>query len=93
MIARVRDGAALLRRQDDAFARGLKIAHALIKDKALDKFIADRYKTWNSDLGRKFEKGKLTLDQLEDFARANGEPTVPSGRQELIENVLNDYIK
>ncbi|QNN25081.1 xylose isomerase [Planctomycetales bacterium ZRK34] len=77
----------------DAFARGLVIAHQIIKDKALDKFVNDRYKTWNSDLGRKFEKGKLTLDQLEAYARKHGEPAVPSGRQELIENVFNDYIK
>jgi len=76
----------------DAFARGLKIAAQLIKDKALDKFVTQRYKQWNTPLGRKIAKGKMTLDQLTDHARKHGEPTVKSGQQELIENVLNQYI-
>jgi len=77
----------------DAFARGLKIAANLNKDKALAKFIAARYKGWNAGLGRKIEKWQMDFTKLEKYALANGEPKVQSGRQELIENVLNEYIK
>jgi xylose isomerase len=77
----------------DAFARGLKIAAAMLKDKALLKFITARYKGWDSALGSKIEKGKMGFASLEQYALANGEPKVQSGRQELIENVLNEYIK
>jgi xylose isomerase len=77
----------------DAFARGLKIAANLVKDKALARFIDARYKGWDAGLGAKIEKGKMNFAQLEQFALANGEPKVQSGRQELIENVLNEYIK
>lgn len=76
----------------DAFARGLKIAARLHKDKALSKFIDKRYKEWDSDLGRKIEKGKASLEELESHAIKHGEPETQSGRQEMIENVLNDYI-
>jgi xylose isomerase len=77
----------------DAFARGLKIAAAMLKDKALLKFITARYKGWDTALGSKIEKGKMGFASLEQYALANGEPKVQSGRQELIENVLNEYVK
>ncbi len=77
----------------DAFARGLKIAANLLKDKALSRFIAARYKGWDGAFGRKIEKGQMDFTRLEKHALAGGEPKVQSGRQELIENVLNEYIK
>jgi xylose isomerase len=76
----------------DAFARGLKIAARLITDGALDKFVTDRYSTWNSPLGQNIESGKLSLADLEAHTLKTGEPEVQSGRQEMIENVLNEYI-
>ncbi|MGQ9651013.1 MAG: xylose isomerase [Phycisphaerae bacterium] len=77
----------------DAFARGLKIAAGLIKDKALSRFLTARYKGWDEALGRKIEKGQMDFNKLEKYVLANGEPKVQSGRQELIENILNEYIK
>jgi xylose isomerase len=77
----------------DAFARGLKIAASLVRDKALSKFVAARYKGWNTGLGRKIEKWQMDFKKLEKYTLAHGEPKVQSGRQELIENVLNEYIK
>ncbi|GMU21608.1 MAG: xylose isomerase [Phycisphaerae bacterium] len=76
----------------DAFARGLKIAARLIKEKPLDKFIAARYKGWDSAFGKQIESGKLTLADLEEWTLKKGEPAVQSGRQEMLENVLNDYV-
>ena len=76
----------------DTFARGLKAAARLIKDKVLDKFIAARYRGWKRQLGKDIEAGKVGFEELEAYTLKHGEPTVPSGRQELIENILNEYI-
>lgn len=77
----------------DAFARGLKIAARLIQDKVLDNFIAERYAGWDSELGRNIEARKVGFVELEKYTLEHGEPSVKSGRQELIENVLNEYIR
>ena len=45
------------------------------------------------DNGAKFEKGELTLEQLAELAKANGEPGQISGKQELYESIINQYIK
>ncbi|NQT87540.1 xylose isomerase, partial [bacterium] len=76
----------------DAFARGLIGAAKMIKDKALDKPVAQRYKGWKGALGKKIEAGQMTLADLEAYALKHGEPEVQSGKQELLENVLNQYI-
>jgi xylose isomerase len=76
----------------DAFARGLKNAAKLIKDKVLDKAISERYKGWAGELGSKIEKRKIGFEELEAYILKNGEPALQSGRQELLENLLNDYI-
>jgi len=76
----------------DAFARGLKIAARLLKDKVLDNAIKQRYAGWNSKLGKDIEGGRMNFEKLEKYALKNGEPTLKSGRQELLENILNEYI-
>lgn len=76
----------------DAFARGLKIAAKLLKDKVFEKAIKKRYAGWDKDLGKKIESGRMDFDKLEQYILKNGEPKRQSGRQELLENLLNDYI-
>jgi len=76
----------------DAFARGLLVADKIIEDKALSSFVAERYSSWQSPLGREILSGKADYDSLEQWVLANGEPTPKSGRQEMLEIVLNDYI-
>ncbi|GMV98430.1 MAG: xylose isomerase [Phycisphaerae bacterium] len=76
----------------DAFARGLKIAARMLKAGALEKFIAKRYKGWDSDFGRKIEKRRVGFRQLEKYTLDSGEPKVQSGRQEMLENIVNEYI-
>ena len=76
----------------DTFARGLKIAHAIRQDGRLDAFVANRYASWNSDLGKKVEAGNATLQELEAHAAANPEPEVLSGRQEMLEGLVNQFI-
>ncbi len=76
----------------DAFARGLKIAAAMLKDGRIDRLVAQRYSDWDSPLGRDIEKGRTNFAKLEQIALQNNVASVPSGRQELIENILNEYI-
>jgi xylose isomerase len=77
----------------DAFARGLKIAAKLREDRALDDFIAQRYGSWDTGIGAKIEAGKVGFKELEAYMLEKGEiaPNA-SGRQEMLENILNDYI-
>jgi xylose isomerase len=77
----------------DAFARGLKVAHAIRQDGRLAAFVADRYASWNGDLAQKVEAGKATLAELEAYALKLGDVArPPSGRQEMLENLINEFI-
>lgn len=76
----------------DTFARALLIADRLIKDKALSQPIKTRYLDYSQGMGKKILAGKTSLDKLESWAVKQGEPKLISGRQELLENVLNEYI-
>ncbi len=76
----------------DAFARGLKVAAKLIDDGRIPAQIATRYASWDSDLGRRIELGQATMAELEALAHQKNVAEVPSGRQEMLENVLNELI-
>ena len=76
----------------DSFARGLIIADKMIQNKALESFVAERYASWNSALGRDILAGKATSESLEKWVIENGEPTHRSGRQEFLEIIINDYL-
>jgi xylose isomerase len=77
----------------DAFARGLKIAHAIIKDGKLNQFVDKRYASWDKGIGRKIESGKTSLVALDQYAQGITPPRLDSGRQELLENLINEYIR
>lgn len=76
----------------DAFARGLKNAAAMIKGKRFEKNIKARYKGWDTAFGKKIAAGQSSFEELEAYTLKNGEPETQSGRQELLENMLNEYI-
>jgi xylose isomerase len=76
----------------DAFARALVIADNILQKSSYKKFRKDRYASFDSGKGNDFETGKLKLEDLRDFAIANGEPRLNSGRQEWLENIINQYI-
>lgn len=76
----------------DAFARALIIADDMLQKSPYKKFRQQRYASFNSGKGKEFEDGKLTLEDLRTFAIANGEPKQISGRQEWLENIINQYI-
>jgi xylose isomerase len=76
----------------DAFARGLKNAAAIIEDGTLDGMVASRYAGWDEGIGQQIENGDVGFEELEAFTLEKGEPTLSSGRQELFENILNQFI-
>ena len=77
----------------DAFARGLKIAAAIRKDGRLAEFVRQRYSSWDSGLGAKIEKGKTNFQELEAYMLKKGEASPnTSGRQEFLENLINEFI-
>ncbi|MGE9292727.1 MAG: xylose isomerase, partial [Puniceicoccales bacterium] len=76
----------------DTFARGLKIADAIRRDGRLAEIVQQRYAGFGDELGRRIESGQCSFDELERFALANGEPALDSGRQEMLENLINEFI-
>jgi len=76
----------------DAFAKALLIADKMKKDGVMDKFIKDRYAGFNRGIGKKVMDGKSSLVELEKYATKEGEPPMTSGRIEMLENILNDYV-
>lgn len=77
----------------DAFARGLKIAAAIRQDGRLSEFVKQRYASWDAGIGRKIEKREVGLAELEAHMLKQGDiqPNT-SGRQEFLENLINEFI-
>ncbi|MGM1430568.1 xylose isomerase [Sphingobacterium lactis] len=76
----------------DAFARALVIADNILEHSDYRKIRADRYASFDSGKGAEYESGKLSLTDLRDYAIAQGEPEIRSGKQEFLENLINRYI-
>ena len=58
----------------------------------MDDFVRTRYAEWESEFGRKIMESNKTLDDLEDHVLRHGEPERKSGRQEMLENLVNEFI-
>jgi xylose isomerase len=76
----------------DTFARALLTADKIITSSAYNKLRTQRYSSFDSGKGKDFEEGKLDLKALYEIARENGELKLQSGKQELFENIINQYI-
>nr|MBP7402378.1 xylose isomerase [Clostridia bacterium] len=76
----------------DTFALGLRIAQKLIEDGRLDEFVAKRYASWTTGIGKDIIDGKLDMKALSDYAVKMGDVTVDSGRQEYLEAIVNSVI-
>ncbi|WP_337968896.1 xylose isomerase [uncultured Flavobacterium sp.] len=76
----------------DTFARALLTADKIISSSPYEKLRTERYSSFDSGKGKDFENGKLNLKDLYDIANQNGELTLQSGKQELFENIINQYI-
>lgn len=76
----------------DTFARGLIIADKIMNDSNFKEIRYGRYSSFDEGNGKKFEEGILSLEELRTFAIEAGEPKMISGKQELVENIVNRYI-
>ncbi|NNG10226.1 MAG: xylose isomerase [Arenibacter sp.] len=76
----------------DTFARALLTADKIISSSAYEKMVQERYSSFDSGRGKDFENGKLNLEDLYKIAQENGELKLQSGKQELFENIINQYI-
>lgn len=76
----------------DTFARALVVADKVLNLSAYKAIRTERYSSFDSGAGADFEAGKLSLTDLRAYAMEHGEPAVKSGRQELLENIINRYI-
>ena len=76
----------------DMFARALIIADNILQRSDYRKIREQRYASFDSGKGKEFENGKLSLQDLRNYAIEHGEPKVISGRQEYMENIINRFI-
>ncbi len=78
----------------DCYARGLTIASRIIEDQALDSFINDRYDSYNKNIGSRIIDGKEDFESLSKYIldKKKEEIKTSSGRQEMLEAILNQYI-
>ena len=76
----------------DTFARALLTADKIISSSPYEKLRKERYSSFDSGKGKDFADGKLGLKDLYTIAHENGELNLQSGKQELFENIINQYI-
>ncbi|MFP3090220.1 xylose isomerase [Treponema sp. TIM-1] len=76
----------------DTFAVGLEIAQRIIDDGKLSAFVKKRYASFNSGDGAKFDKGELSFEDLAKLGSKYGKAGITSGKQERLENILNQYL-
>ena len=75
----------------DAMARALENAAALLEESPMPKMVAERYASFDEGLGKKFENGELSFEDVYAYGKQVGEPKQTSGKQELYEAILNMY--
>jgi len=76
----------------DTFARALLTADKILTTSAYNSLREKRYRSFDSGKGKDFESGKLDLKDLYQIAQENGELQLKSGKQELFENIINQYL-
>jgi len=72
----------------DTFARGLIAADNILQNTDYKKLRKQRYESFDSGNGAKFEKGQLSLEEISKIARESGGPKQMSGKQELFEQIV-----
>jgi len=76
----------------DAFARAYLIAERILEKSSYNNLRFERYASFDSGDGKAFEEGRLNLEDLRKIAIAKGEPAQISGKQEMYEALINQYI-
>lgn len=77
----------------DAMARALLNAAAILEESELPHMLKDRYASFNSGIGKDFEDGKLSLEQIYEYGKKVEEPKATSGKQEKYETIVALYAK
>ncbi len=77
----------------DAMARALESAADILQNSPIPAMVKERYSSFDSGLGKKFEEGKMTFEELYEYGKQVGEPKQTSGRQELYETIVALYTK
>ncbi|MCX4293074.1 MAG: xylose isomerase [Prevotella sp.] len=77
----------------DAMARALLNAAAILEESELPSMLEERYSSFDSSIGKDFEDGRLTLEQIYEYGRQVEEPKQTSGKQEKYETIVALYTK
>ena len=77
----------------DACARALLNAVEILENSPIPQMLKDRYASFDSGMGKDFEDGKLTLEQVYEYGKKVNEPKQTSGKQELYEAIVALYAK
>ncbi len=75
----------------DQMARALLNAARIIEESPLPKMLRERYASFDKGEGKRFEEGKMSLEELVEYAKKKGEPAQTSGKQELYEAIVALY--
>ncbi len=76
----------------DTFARALLAADAILTKSSYKTLLKERYATFDRGKGSDFEAGKLSLEDLYNIAKETGDIPLKSGKQEFLENIINQYL-
>ena len=72
-------------------ARALESAAKLLEESPYKKMKAERYASFDSGMGKKFEEGKMTFEEAYEYGKKVDEPKQTSGKQELYEAIVAMY--
>ena len=73
----------------DSFAQGLKIAHRMLGDGKLEKFMEERYGSYTKGIGADIVAGRVGFRELEQYALSHSNISNASGHQEVLESIVN----
>jgi xylose isomerase len=76
----------------DAFARGLAVADRILRESPLQSMVKERYRSFDEGEGLRFRNGELDLAALAKLAETRENLPRISGKTELIENLVNQYL-
>ena len=76
----------------DAFALGLIMADKIISDGRINDFVAKRYSSYNTGIGKSIVEGKTNLKELAQAALSLDNIAVESGSQEYLESIINQIL-
>ncbi len=75
----------------DSFALGLEVANNIIEEGLFDSFVKERYASFDTGDGKKFEAGSMDFATLAALGKTV-QIEKRSGKQEYLNNLLNSYL-